>query len=65
MRQGAELPAKLSCQRVPLCRAQDRVGELASLDDLLDHDFAAVVPERDLVDADDRDVDDVRLDPRT
>ena len=33
-RQGAELPAELGRERVPLRRAQDRVGESASLDDL-------------------------------
>lgn len=50
---------------MPLRRAQDRVRESASLDDLFGRELAAVVAERDLVDADDRDVDDVRLDPRT
>ena len=64
-RQGAELQTKLGCERVPLRRAQDRVRESASLDDLFGRELAAVVAERDLVDADDRDVDDVRLDPRT
>src|SRR6059036_3251635 len=64
-RQGAELQTKLGCERVPLCRAQDRVRESASLDDLFARELAAVVAERDLVDADDRDVNDVRLDPRT
>src|SRR5438093_4816788 len=64
-RQGAELQTKLGCERVPLRRAQDRVRESASLDDLFGRELAAVVAERDLVDADDRDVDDVRLDPCT
>src|SRR5439155_27138694 len=64
-RQGAELQTKLGCERVPLRRAQDRVRESASLDDLFGRELAAVVAERDLVDADDRDLDDVRPDART
>src|SRR5213594_316421 len=63
-RQGAELQTKLGCERVPLRRAQDRVGESASLDDLFGRELAAVVAEGNLVDADDRDVNDVRLDLR-
>src|SRR2546428_12847090 len=42
-RQGAELQTKLGCERVPLRRAQDRVRESASLDDLFGRELAAVV----------------------